>query len=153
MKFVGKTILSCYNSIDKIIVQIENVIRKKASNSVFDFSSTEKQAEKILQLVEIRKDLFELKIICEKAFSKLSEFDKTLIRYKYFKILPDDENFDLKSRTYFRKQIKALDSFNKILISLGYDEYWFNKKYLKIAYIASAYQKAVLEDGKKHTAD
>ena len=153
MNYTGKTILSCYYSIDKVIVQIENVIKKKAKNSFYDSSSTEKQAEKILQLVEIRKDLFELKLICEMAFSKLSEYDKILISYKYFGIKPSDENFDLKSRNYFRKQIKALDNFNKILVKSGYDSEWFKNKYLKIAYIAGIYQKAILEEGKKHVIE
>ena len=83
----------------------------------------------------------------------LSEVDKTLIYYKYFGILPKDEDFDLKSRNYFRKQNKAIERFDNALKSKGYDEEWFFKKYLKISFIAGIYQKMILEEGKKHSLD
>ncbi|MBO5926124.1 MAG: hypothetical protein J6Q38_01010, partial [Clostridia bacterium] len=130
--------------------QIENVIRSKVRNSFYNFSPMSEQAEKILKLTDIRLDLLELKEITKDALSKLSEYDRTLIYYKYFGIKPKDDSFDLKSRNYFRKQNKALDRFNYILKEKGYNEDWFIKKYFRISFIAGAYQKMISEEGKKH---
>ena len=60
------------------------------------------------------------------------------------------EDFDHTSRNYFRKQVRALKRFALKLSSSGYNEEWFQNKYLKIAFISSIYQKTLLEEGKKH---
>ena len=153
MNYHGKTMLTCYKKIDKLVLQIENLIKKRVKDSFYDFSSTYTQAERVLKLNEVRLDLIELKLITKEALDSLSEVDKILISYKYFGVMPKDEDFDLKSRNYFRKQNKAIERFNSALKQKGYDEEWFLSKYFKIAFIAGAYQKTVLEEGKKHSKD
>ncbi len=150
MELYGKTILCCYMMLDKIISQIENLIRTRARNSFYDYSSTLKQSNKILALCNVRVDLMELKEIAKEALNSLNNEHKTLISYKYFGILPQDKNFDLTSRNYFRKQIKALKKFSSLLKSKGYNEAWFQQKYLTIAFISGAYHKVLNEQGKKH---
>ena len=153
MNYHGKTMLTCYKKLDKLVLQIENLIKKRVKDSFYDYSSTYMQAEKVLQLNEVRLDLMELKAITKEALESLSEVDRTLICYKYFGITPKDEDFDLKSRNYFRKQNKAIERFNNALKSKGFDEEWFLNKYLKISFIAGVYNKMILEEGKKHSAD
>ena len=92
----------------------------------------------------------ELKEIILKGLSFLKEEYRILLEYKYFKIIPNIENFDNKSRNYFRKQVRAIDKFHEALIELGYDEKWFFDNYLKIAFINGLYQKTLKEEGKKH---
>lgn len=150
MELYGKTILSCYTMLDKIVSQIENLVKTRARNSFYDYSSTLKQSNKILKLCNVRFDLMELKEIAKNALEMLNNEQKTLIFYKYFGILPSDKNFDLTSRNYFRKQIKALKRFSSILKSKGYNENWFENKYLPIAFISGTYQKVLNEQGKKH---
>ena len=75
-----------------------------------------------------------------------------LLEYKYFNVVPEIENFDHTSRNYFRKQVRAIDRFNKMLESLGYDEKWFLDCYLKIPFIKGVYHKTIKEEGKKHVA-
>ena len=108
MEYYGKTMLTCYKKLDKLVLEIENLIKKRVKNSFYDYSSTFSQAQKLLELNEVRLDLIELKEITKNALDSLSDVDKTLICYKYFGILPKDEAFDLKSRNYFRKQNKAV---------------------------------------------
>ncbi len=153
MSYYGKTMLSCYKTLDKVITQIENLIKGRVKNSFFNYSSAYCQAEKLIQLNEIRLDLMELKEITKEALSVLSDTDRTLLYYKYFGIMPEDKNFDLKSRNYFRKQNRAIEKFDNILKAKGYDEKWFLDKYLKISYIAGIYQKTINETGKKHVID
>ncbi len=150
MSYHGKTMLSCYNTLDCVVGQIENIIKTKVKNSFYNFSPTYDQAEKILKLGEVRLDLLELKEITSEVLKELSEVDRILICYKYFGILPEDKNFDLTSRNYFRKQQRAIEKFDNKLKSKGYDEEWFKNKYLKIAFIAGVYKKMINEEGKKH---
>ncbi len=151
MKYYVKTILSCFIALDSVIEQIENVIKKKARNSFYDYESAEKLASNVLVLCNIRCDLIDLKEKTANSLNKLSEEDKILIAYKYFGILPEDENFDHTSRNYFRKQIRAIERFSKILEKEGMTYEHFFATYMKIQYIASTYNKMVKEEGKKHT--
>lgn len=150
MNYHGKTMLTCYKKIDKLVLQIECLIKKRVRSSFYDYSSAYSQAEKLLSLNEVRMNLIELKSITKEALDSLSEIDRTLIKYKYFGILPDDKDFDFKSRNYFRKQNKAIERFNLALKEKGFDEDWFVNKYLKISFIAGVYNKMILEEGKKH---
>ncbi|MBQ3234793.1 MAG: hypothetical protein IJA97_01370 [Clostridia bacterium] len=153
MEKYGKTILSAYPLLDGYITEIEGLIKKRARNSFYLRCDTVAFAEQLIRLGEIRKDLFELKFIVEEVLASLNSYDRTLISYKYFGVRPEDENFDLSSRNYFRKQIKALDNFCKRLESMGYVQEWFQTKYLKIAFISSIYKTTLLEEGKKHVRE
>ena len=146
----AKTILSSYNQISGVITQIENVIQKRAKNSFYLRYDTVRLAEQLITLSEIRKDLIELKYITEDILSKIKPEDKILISYKYFGIVPSDENFDHTSRNYFRKQVKALERFATKLVNDGFDQERLQNKYLKIAFIAGVYKKTLLEEGNKH---
>ena len=146
----GKTILSCFKNIDSIVKQIENLIVKKAKASFYGQNSALSVCEELIALSEVRLDLLELKDLTETAISKLKTDDANLIKFKYFNILPNIDNFDHTSRNYFRKQVRAIEKFHKILESLGLTEQAFFDKYLKIAFIKGAYQKTLKEEGKKH---
>ena len=150
MENYSKTILSCYTTISGYITQIEDLIRAKARNSFYSRCDVVNLSEQLLSLGEIRKDLFELISITDEVLSSLKAQDRILISYKYFGEMPDDENFDHTSRNYFRRQISAVKRFTKALLDAGYDKEWFDKKYMKIAFIYSMYQKTLLEQGKKH---
>ena len=151
MKFYVKTILSCFIALDSVIEQIENVIKKKARNSFYEYQGAERLANEVLSLCNIRLDLIDLKEKTANSLNKLSDEDKILIAYKYFGIMPEDENFDHTSWNYFRKQIRAIERFSKILEKQGMTYEYFLKTYMKIHYISEAYNKMVKEDGKKHT--
>ncbi len=153
MQQYAKTILTAYPLLNGYITQIENLIRKKARNSFYLRCDTVSFAEQLIRLGEIRKDLFELISVVQETLLSQTEYDRTLISYKYFGIKPSYENFDLSSRNYFRRQIKALDKFSKALECSGYGKEWFQNKYLKIAFISGIYKKTLLEEGKKHVRE
>ncbi len=150
MENYAKTILSAYTQLPGMITQLENLIKKKAKNSFYLKCDAYALAEQLLGLGEIRKDLIELKDITEEVLDSIKPYDKILICYKYFGILPELEDFDHTSRNYFRKQVKALSNFANKLFEKGYDKEWFQNKYLKIAFISGIYQTTLLEQGKKH---
>jgi hypothetical protein len=150
MEQFGKTILSAYPMLYGYVTQIEEVIKRRARNSFYARCDVVGLSEELLSLGEIRKDLIELKLIVEEVLSLIKPYDRVLLSYKYFGIAPQEEGFDLTSRNYFRRQIKALKNFSDTLVSRGYDEEWFRNKYLKIAFISGIYQRTILEQGKKH---
>lgn len=146
----AKTILSAYPLLDNVITQIEKLIRNKARNSFYLYDNTMQIVEQLLRLGEIAKMLYGLKMIVEETLLSLTPEERELISFKYFGIEPENENFEHVSRNYFRKQVKALNSFSGKLSENGYDENWFKEKYLKIAFIAGIYNKVLKEEGKKH---
>ncbi|MBR6737852.1 MAG: hypothetical protein IKL82_05770 [Clostridia bacterium] len=150
MENYAKTILSAYPMLDSVITQIENLIRNKARNSFYVYDNTQKVVEQILRLGEIAKLLYILKVIVDDTLLEITPTERELISFKYFGIVPERDNFDHVSRNYFRKQIKALNSFCQRLKENGHDENWFKDKYLKIAFIAGIYKKTLNEEGKKH---
>ncbi len=150
MQKYAKTILCAYPHLDSIITQIENLIRNKARNSFYIYDNTQKVVEQILRLGEIAKLLYILKTIAEEVLVSLTPSERELISFKYFGIVPERPDFEHVSRNYFRKQVKALNTFSSRLIESGYDENWFKEKYLKIAFIAGIYKKVQSEEGKKH---
>lgn len=150
MGYYGKAILSCYKKIDAVNESIENLIKKKALSSFYDYSSLEKQAVKLIELSEVRKDLLELKSICESALKGLEQEDRILIGYKYFSEELPSKDYDHTSRNYFRHQVRALNRFELCLKNVGCTEEWFLNKYMKIAFVSNAYKRAEMEEGKKH---
>lgn len=151
MFYYEKTMLSAYPLLQNYIEQLENIIKKRAKNSFYDYQDTVALSNKILELCDARQDLFMLKECTEIAFSKLKEEDKILIFYKYLGIMPSSTDFDHTSRNYFRKQVRAVEKFSKILNNLGFTEKWFNDNFMYMSFISNIYKKVILEDGKKHT--
>ncbi len=148
MTSYAKTILQSYKALVPLTMQIEEIIKAKAKNSFYNFSSTEILAEKILALIEAMKILIELKEVVDKALSKLSQRDKILIDYKYFGVTPSGE-FDHTSRKYYRMQVRALKNFCQALEGLGVTKEWFENNCLKIAYISQIHKMVTLKQRSK----
>lgn len=149
MNYYEKTCLTCFPTLDVMVLQIENLIKKNAKNSFF-MQGAEKIAERIISLNEARIDLIELKGFVKRAYEQLDALDKELIGYKYFGNEPKCKNFDHTSRNYFRRQVRALKVFSKKLKSVGLDENYFMARYAKIAFINETYKRIIKEEGKKH---
>lgn len=148
MDCCAKTVLVTYKSLNSVIEQIENLIKSKVKRSFYDYSSTYSQAQKILELVNVKDDLIDLCLLTKDAISKLNSQDRQHIEYKYLNVLPNNE-FDRTSRQYFRRQIKAFNNFCEKLIESGFDKDKFLNVYLKIPYIYQAYVKICSQEDKR----
>ena len=69
-------------------------------------------------------------------FSRFSEEERQLLRFKYEGIKPNGR-FDYSLRTYFRKQKKLLKKVELYLGYLGIDEHVFKTEYENIDYFQS----------------
>ncbi len=132
----AKVILFAYPYIDDAVAAIDRQIEKRCRLSFYSDKPCLVYADKIAELISDKRYLELLKKAVGKILARLSEEERILIGYKYFKNRPID-GFDYKSRQYFRKQIRVLNKFTEMLSYLKLTEEAFTKYYSKIPYIKS----------------
>lgn len=147
MNYYQKTILYAYPNLHRFINGLDDLIEKRAVNSFYDLTSCESQVEKILSLMESKNLLIELKLKIDEILCTFTPDEIMCFEYKYFKRKTKSyfEGFDTQGRSYFRKQIRLLNKFSKILLRKGLDEKWFSK-YLKISFISTVYDRVIQID-------
>lgn len=149
MHHYQKTILYVYPNLKRYVDGIDDLVEKAAVNSFYDLTPCEIQANNILRLIENKELLIELKLLIDDALKAFSNEEIKYFEYKYFKRKPKSFFFELdtQSRNYFRKQLRLLAKFTKIINGLGINEETF-EKYLKIGFISNVYDRVVYLDEK-----
>ena len=139
----AKTVLYVYPNIMNIVKQIDEVVEKKALSSMDDYSPCLAQCEKISEYTRQKINFLILKRVCDRIMSKLSDEEKTLLEYKFFKRKKREEfdGFDFSSRTYFRKQIRLAEKFARLLIKGGIKEENFAEDYLASEFMRDLYKR------------
>ncbi len=132
----AKIILFAYPYIEDACRIIDRQIEKRSRLSFYSYKPCEALADKIASMIADKRYLLLLKSKVSMIFERLTEDEKRLIGYKYFNNRPID-GFDYKSRQYFRKQIKALERFKKLLELSKITEENFEKYYADIPFIKS----------------
>ncbi len=132
----AKIILIAYPYIEDACRLIDSQIEKRSRLSFYSYKPCEKLAEKIADMIADKRYLLLLKSKVSALIQRLTEEEKRLIGYKYFNNRPI-EGFDYKSRQYFRKQVKVLDKFQKLLEQVKLTEENFIKYYADIPFIKS----------------
>lgn len=128
-----KTILYSFPQIEKVQMQIDEVIKNKALASMEDNSPCDEQCEKILSLLQDKVVLEDIKRKVKLLNRGLTESEKDLVDYKYFKTKPYTYFIgkDVASRNYFRKQKTILQKISEIFEIMGLSDKWFEEKCLK----------------------
>lgn len=134
--FYAKVILTAYPYIADAVSIIDKQIEKRCSLSFYSLKPCFVYAAKIIDLIENKRRLILLNEKVTLALNRLSDEQRHLIGYKYFKNRPID-GFDYKSRTYFRKQNRALTKFSEYLCMAGISEDIFLSDYANIPYLKS----------------
>lgn len=147
-EYYSKTILYAYKSLDAVMAQLDELVLKKAISSMCDFSPCEKIAEKILSLTAQKDVIAKIKSETERAVSKLTDDEKIILDYKYFKRLPKETyaKFDFSSRAYFRKQIRVVSRFGSKISAVGIDDDFFEEKCLKIDFFRELYKRVLIRE-------
>ncbi len=137
MAYYQKVLLYAYPHLTGLANQIDELVLKRALGSFSNFTSCEKQAELIIDMTWQKSNLLALKVRLDEIFSRLNEYELTLLEYKYFKRKSKDSftGFDTTSRQYFRNQIKLIDKISAIFEKVGMTEKWFNENYLQIDFM------------------
>ena len=141
-KIWAKTLLASYNSLETIANAVDNLVVTQGINSANNHLSTMENAEKIINLIQRKKLLVNLKVLFYSNISKLDSLSARLLIMRYLDNIKPDiclEILKLTRRTYFRKLDKALEEFSLKLKLSGYTpvvleqlvqkEHWIKEHY------------------------
>ena len=133
-------------SIDRIIDE-----NSKSSNSVVlqKYQTTQYQANKIIDLIDRKRKMVNLKVIAEDVVSRLKKSDRRLITLVFFDGIKSEvvaEMMGISLRTFFRRKANALNQFTLILEALGYDNEFFEGEYFCENWFMSIYNNCVSKD-------
>lgn len=141
----AKTILYAYKCLDVIMRQLDELVVKRAVNSMRDLSPCEAQCEKIIALTEQKDLLIDLKLKTKSALEKFTDEEMDCLDYKYFKFKSKEyyADYDFTSRAYFRKQVRVAGKFAKRIENAGITDEIFAKKYLEIDFFRELLKRVI----------
>ena len=153
MRYWSKSTLSIYKylltmskSIDKLIIE-----NSKNSNSVMlqKYQTTHYQASKIIDLIDTKRKIVNLKVIVDDVVSRLNKSDRRIITLVFFDGVKSEvaaQLMGISLRTFFRRKLNALNQFTLILHTLGYDEEFFESEYSYERWFMSVYHNCISRD-------
>lgn len=129
MKNYEKALLYAYPALEEIIDAYDAVFLKRALSSYSSGRPAIEEAEALIGKIA-EKDLYILiKLRLDRVLESFSSFERKHFSYKYFRDLPASAfgDFDVTSRSYFRRQHKLLQKFVRALDRAGLTEAWFDE--------------------------
>lgn len=124
-KIWAKTLLTIYNCLETIADAIDNLVITQSVSSGRNNLTTLENAEKVINLIQRKKLLVNLKVLIDEALSKLDKNNARILILKYVdRVKPEIamEILGLSRRTYFRRIDGAVNDFALTLSNLGYAE-------------------------------
>lgn len=148
--YYTKCALYAYPNILAVMEQIDELVERRALTSMSDFSPCEEQCEKIIALTNQKDVLIELKLITDKVLSKITDYQKDCLDYKYFKQKPKEYfiGFDTTSRGYFRRQIRAVERVSELFTKFGATDEWFEQNCLEMEFFRELLRRVKLKEEK-----
>lgn len=142
----AKTILYVYKYLDRLTEAIDSLVDRQAYNS-FYYSANQnndvlKVADRMIQLIERKKKLINIKVLTDKCLENCNELLAKLLIEKY---IDNDKSenianrYNLSMRTYFRRLKDGEDNFSFFMSKFGFnqnklDEYLKNEKWIMEVY-------------------
>lgn len=145
MFVTAKTVIKTYGRLSKVAEDIEKIIKDAALGS---FGSTQPaicQAEKILDLIEKKNLLVNLKLIARKALKALTEEEFDILASRYGR---SKKELYLSRRTYFRRVRNALRAFSRELAARGITREVFENDYAGKVHFLQVERQLVLNEEK-----
>ena len=139
----AKTVLYSYPVLDNLAEQIDESVEKRALNSYRDFSPCYTQCEKIIDLMNAKTLIMELKASVDGVIGKFTDYEIKFFEYKYFKNRDKEyfKDFDAASRKYFRRQNSLAKRFAVLLEKSGIDDAKFSGDYLSMDFFREMYKR------------
>lgn len=139
----AKTVLYGYPVLENLIEQIDESVEKKALNSIRDYSPCYSQCERIIDMINVKTLLIDLKIAVDGIIKKFSDHEIMHFEYKYFKNRDKEyfKDFDATSRKYFRKQNSLAKRFSDLLEKSGIDDRKFEDEYLSVDFFRELFKR------------
>ena len=160
MKYWSRSTLSIY----KYLLSMSNAIDKsisdtgKNSNSVTlqKYQTTYFQTNKILELMDRKRKIINIKVAVENALAKLSRNDRRILTLSYVDGVKCEMIANIMGvslRTYFRRKNSALDKFATMLEAIGYDEEFFVSEYSCEKWFLAVYDDCLAKGGENDNLD
>ena len=146
----AKTVLTSYRFLEKVSDAIDRLVETKALNSFYmgcnNFSQNNvlEVSESLINLIERKKKLINLKVVCDKSLLSCKEEYAQILIERY---IDDDKakeiakRHNLSMRTYFRRLESAEADFSAFLKENGYNENFLAKTLLSEKWIYEIYSK------------
>lgn len=158
MKYWSKSTLTIYKYLSTMSKSIDRIIEEntKSSNSVAlqRYQTTQYQANKIIDLIDRKRKMVNLKVIAEDVVSRLKKSDRRIITLVFFDGIKSElvaDMLGISLRTFFRRKANALNQFTIILEALGYDAEFFESEYFCERWFMSIYNNCVSKDYQSDT--
>lgn len=150
MKYWSKSVLSVYKYLETLSKNLDKSIYNIGKNSndplVQKYQTTYFQASKMLELIERKRKIINLKVAVEEALTRLPKVERRILVLTFV----DGVNSELIStllqismRTVFRRKLKALENFAKALMTMGIDIEYFENEYNTEQWLVSVYNEYV----------
>lgn len=153
MKYWSRSALSIYkhlstmtNAIDKIVLDIG---KSGNSPSLQKFQSTYYQASRIIELMDRKRKMINLKVACEDALCRLDRFSRRLLTLVFLDGVKSEvvaQMLNMSIRTFFRKKARAIEIFSQIFEALGFDNEFFESEYGLERWFMSVYDTCITKN-------
>lgn len=146
----AKTLLNAYKYLGTLCESIDKLINLTAKTSFYtggrwiEENSILNISQKIIKLSDRKIDYINLKIIIEKALSKLQKKLAKLLILRYVNRINSEtisKILKMSERTFYRKTVNAIEQFAHELYCLGYNSEKLEVLYLSDLFISSIYEK------------
>ena len=135
----AKTILYAYPKFDMLLDVFDDLAEKKAISAFGDTRPCDELGSEILEITAKKDEIVKLRVDCDFIINRLSQEERTLLDYKYFKEKPIETYslVDVSDRNYYRKQIRLATKFGVILGKIGYTDAYFEDLCNRIHFFGS----------------
>lgn len=119
----SKTLLVSYAHLETICGAIDKTVLGCGLSSCNTYCDAEYVANKMINLIERKKFLINLKVLVDKALSKIKTSFSRVLMLKYIDGVDSklaSEVMKISTRTYFRQINSGLESFWQALLNMGY---------------------------------
>ena len=131
------------NSIDKVVLDMGKSSNCSTSQK---YHSTFYQTSKIIELMDRKRKMINLKIAVEDAISKMDKTNRRLLTLVFIdgaKCEMIAKIIGVSLRTFFRKKISAWKQFASLLEEMGYDEEFFISEYSSERWFMAVYDETL----------
>ena len=131
------------NTIDKLVMETG---KTSYSYELQKYQTTYYQTNKIIELIERKRKMINLKVVVEQVLSKLSTNSRKILMLFYIDGVKTEliaKLLNISLRTFFRQKVKAIKDFSDNLEKLGFNIDFFNREYGNQRWFLSIYDDCV----------
>lgn len=150
MKYWSKSALTIYRHLETMSSTVDKIIlytgKTSYSSLLQKYQSTYYQTGKMIELIERKRKMINLKVAVEDAFSTLSITDRRILGLVYVDGIKSEKVaklLNMSLRTFFRRKCIALSNFSDSMESAGFNNEFFIKEYSKERWFLAVYNECL----------